>query len=255
MSAWPSPPCHKDCQGKKPDLDGNAIRNLSPLSNLPFVSKKFEVFFHCSLIFNSAAFEYLDHAILSDDLRPFLGVLAIALSWFDIHLTDRIQSVMVAGFVSTPTTFDFGVLQWSALGPSLFTPVQWIPSHALVPLIRRTVNESLLCGSVPLQFKEAVVPPPPHPPAPTLRPLWGNNGLDANSFKNNLYVTPTQGASWTLINAHTKTGMMLVVHQCLSVLWTASLQIYCYDWHSFSEHCYVPRSTYWLDIVNKTRLQ
>ena len=35
----------------------------------------------------------------------------------------------------------------------------------LVPLICRTVNESLLSGSVSLQFKEAVVTPVPHPAA------------------------------------------------------------------------------------------
>ena len=62
----------------------------------------------------------------------------------------------------------------------------------LVTLICRIVNDSLLSGSVPRQFKEAVVTPPLKNKNKNKKP-----GLDANSLKNYRPVKPAisfQGA-------------------------------------------------------------
>ena len=45
----------------------------------------------------------------------------MALSWFDSYLSDRSQSVVVDGLMSTPIPLLFGVPQGLVLGPVLFT--------------------------------------------------------------------------------------------------------------------------------------
>ena len=58
----------------------------------------------------SAAFDTLDHAILLRQLESTFGISGLALSWFESYLSDRTQSVVVDGLMSTPI-----------LGPVLFT--------------------------------------------------------------------------------------------------------------------------------------
>ena len=69
----------------------------------------------------SAAFDTLDHAILLRRLQSTFGISGVALSWFESYLSDRMQSVMVDGLMSTPIPLVFGVPQGSVLGLVLFT--------------------------------------------------------------------------------------------------------------------------------------
>ena len=69
----------------------------------------------------SAAFDTHDHAILLRRLESTFGISGVALSWFESYLSDRTQSVVVDGLMSTPIPLVFGVPRGSVLGPVLFT--------------------------------------------------------------------------------------------------------------------------------------
>ena len=69
----------------------------------------------------SAAFDTLDHAILLRRLESTFGISGLALSWFKSYLSDRTQSVVVDGLMSTPIPLVFGVPQGLVLRPVLFT--------------------------------------------------------------------------------------------------------------------------------------
>ena len=70
----------------------------------------------------SAAFDTLDHATyLLRRLESTFGISGVALSWFESYLSDRTQSVVADGLMSTPIPLIFGVPQGSVLGSVLFT--------------------------------------------------------------------------------------------------------------------------------------
>ena len=74
----------------------------------------------------SVAFDTLDHAILLRRLESTFGISRVALSWFESYLSDRTQSVVADGLMSTPIP-----LVWcsSGIGPRTCTihPVSTTP--------------------------------------------------------------------------------------------------------------------------------
>jgi hypothetical protein len=68
----------------------------------------------------SAAFDTVDHNILLSRLDLSFGVKGSVLQWFSSYLSDRTQTVQVAGCSSTKSPLKCGVPQGSILGPLLF---------------------------------------------------------------------------------------------------------------------------------------
>lgn len=69
----------------------------------------------------SAAFDTIDHIILLDRLKNYVGIIVIALAWFNLYLSDHYQFVAVNEEVYQ--SIQYGVPQSSVLGPPLvFTP-------------------------------------------------------------------------------------------------------------------------------------
>ena len=69
----------------------------------------------------SAAFDTLDNSVLLHRLETTFGIHSLALSWFKSYLTERFQSVIIDGEMSSPSLLACGVPQGSVLGPVLFT--------------------------------------------------------------------------------------------------------------------------------------
>ncbi|XP_030601343.1 uncharacterized protein LOC115791283 [Archocentrus centrarchus] len=69
----------------------------------------------------SAAFDTVDHNILIDRLRTWVGISGSALDWFRSYLSDRSFSVAADSFTSSSAALSCGVPQGSVLGPILFT--------------------------------------------------------------------------------------------------------------------------------------
>ncbi len=69
----------------------------------------------------TAASDTLDHAILIESLRDYIGIKGVALKWFSSYLQDWTCSVKIGNHVSSSTTITLGVPQGSILGPTLFS--------------------------------------------------------------------------------------------------------------------------------------
>ena len=69
----------------------------------------------------SAAFDTIDHGILLNRLRHWVGVSGTALKWFYSYLSDRKFCVAANNYTSSLTPLKYGVPQGSVLGPILFS--------------------------------------------------------------------------------------------------------------------------------------
>uniref|UniRef100_A0A671US71 Reverse transcriptase domain-containing protein n=1 Tax=Sparus aurata TaxID=8175 RepID=A0A671US71_SPAAU len=65
----------------------------------------------------SAAFDTIDHGILSDRLESQFGISGLALAWLKSYLSERTQCVSYNGTSSIFTAVKYGVPQRSVLGP------------------------------------------------------------------------------------------------------------------------------------------
>jgi hypothetical protein len=74
-----------------------------------------------ALLYQSAAFDTIDHAILLDRLTARFVFTGCVLAWFESYLFNRRQSVSVKGKSSRSVFLPFGVPQGSVLGPILYT--------------------------------------------------------------------------------------------------------------------------------------
>ncbi len=81
----------------------------------------------------SAAFDTVNHCILTDGLRDWVGMSGTALVWFFSYLSGRSFSVSVGTYMSESAALCCGVPQGLVLGPSLFV-LYMLP---LGPLISR----------------------------------------------------------------------------------------------------------------------
>uniref|UniRef100_A0A669C582 Reverse transcriptase domain-containing protein n=1 Tax=Oreochromis niloticus TaxID=8128 RepID=A0A669C582_ORENI len=68
----------------------------------------------------TSAFDTVDHHILIERLKKWVGVSGTALEWFSSYLHHRSFSVAVSDFRSSSTSLTYGVPQGSVLGPLLF---------------------------------------------------------------------------------------------------------------------------------------
>uniref|UniRef100_A0A669C2J2 Reverse transcriptase domain-containing protein n=1 Tax=Oreochromis niloticus TaxID=8128 RepID=A0A669C2J2_ORENI len=68
----------------------------------------------------TSAFDTVDHHILLERLKHWVGVSGTALEWFSSYLHNRSFSVVVPDFRSSSTSLTCGVPQDSVLGPLLF---------------------------------------------------------------------------------------------------------------------------------------
>ena len=68
----------------------------------------------------SAAFDVIDHEILSKRLEFAYGISGLALKWFHSYLTDRSQRVAIRSSQSNQQFLRFGVPQGSVLGPKKY---------------------------------------------------------------------------------------------------------------------------------------
>ena len=82
----------------------------------------------------SAAFDTVSHNITLKRLSSNFGVQDRALEWIKSYLTERSQSVLVAGNYSDEATLKYGVPQGSVLGPTLFS--DYCNSSPVAALIR-----------------------------------------------------------------------------------------------------------------------
>ena len=69
----------------------------------------------------SAAFDTIDHSILTERLHKSFGISGDALTWMISYLRQRNQLVVIGNTPSDDVTIEFGVLQGSVLGPKLYS--------------------------------------------------------------------------------------------------------------------------------------
>ena len=73
------------------------------------------------LLYQSAAFDTIDHGTLLDCLSSWFGVVGIILDWSNSYLSDCLQCVKIVSILSDGKKLLFCVPQGSVLGPILFS--------------------------------------------------------------------------------------------------------------------------------------
>lgn len=68
----------------------------------------------------TSTFDTVDHHILLDRLRHWVGISGAALDWFESYLHEQSFSVATCKYSSSSTFLAYGVPQGSVLGPLLF---------------------------------------------------------------------------------------------------------------------------------------
>ena len=68
----------------------------------------------------SAAFDTVDHSVLTNVMRKRFDVSGKVLGWVEEYMRDRSQAVRVNSNESASTVLKFGVPQGSELGPKIY---------------------------------------------------------------------------------------------------------------------------------------
>ena len=79
----------------------------------------------------SAAFNTIDHSIVTHRLQHLFGISSTALNLLSSFLSDRSQTVITPTSKSNPVLFEYGVPQGSVLGPLLYSPYI-TPIHSII---------------------------------------------------------------------------------------------------------------------------
>ena len=91
----------------------------------------------------SAAFDTIDHSILTERLNKSFGISGDALIWIISYLRQRNQRVVTGNTPSADVTIEYGVSQESVLGPKLYSlytkPLGYVIRH------HQLYNYALLC--------------------------------------------------------------------------------------------------------------
>lgn len=69
----------------------------------------------------TAAFHTVEHVILIEHLKHWVGISGTVLDWFDSYLSNRKFCVAIGDFKSSTSHFSYGVPQGSVFGPLLFS--------------------------------------------------------------------------------------------------------------------------------------
>ena len=79
----------------------------------------------------SAAFDTIDHSILTHRLQHWFGILSTALNLLSFFVSDRSQTEITPASKSNPVLLEYGVPQGSVLGPLLYTQYT-TPLHSII---------------------------------------------------------------------------------------------------------------------------
>ena len=79
----------------------------------------------------SAAFDTIDHSILTHRLQHWLSMSSTAFNLLSSFLSDRFQTVITPASKSNPALLEYGVPQGSVLGPLLYS-LYTTPLHSII---------------------------------------------------------------------------------------------------------------------------